>query len=168
MDNDAALEEDIRRLAEQERRLRLPRFGPDEAWALGGAVREIALAQGAPIAIDISLRDRVLFHCALPGTTTDNAEWIRRKRNTVLRLWRSSYAVGRSLALSGRTLEDAHILPTSDFAAHGGGFPLTLEGLGCIGALTVSGVPQRQDHCIVADGLAAFLKVDIAGCRLEG
>ena len=167
MDKNAALEEDIRRLAEQERLLRLPRFGPDEAWALGAIVREIALARGAPIAIDISLRDRVLFHCALPGSTTDNAEWIRRKCNTVLRLWRASYAVGRSLALSGRTLEEAHMLPGSDYAAHGGGFPLTLEGLGCIGAITVSGVPQREDHCIVAEALAAFLKVDIAGCRLD-
>jgi uncharacterized protein (UPF0303 family) len=168
METNAALEEDIRRLAEQERLLRLPRFGPEEAWALGLVVREIATARRAPIAIDISLRDRVLFHCALPGATTDNAEWIRRKRNTVLRLWRSSYAVGRSLALSGKTQETAHMLPASDYAVHGGGFPLALEGLGCIGAITVSGVPQREDHEIVADGLAAFLNVDLAGCRLEG
>jgi uncharacterized protein (UPF0303 family) len=60
------------------------------------------------------------------------------------------------------------MLPASDYAVHGGGFPLALESLGCIGAITVSGVPQREDHGIVADGLAAFLKVDLAGCRLEG
>ena len=59
------------------------------------------------------------------------------------------------------------MLPVADYAVHGGGFPLALEGLGCIGAITVSGVPQREDHGIVADGLAAFLKVDLAGCRLE-
>jgi uncharacterized protein (UPF0303 family) len=57
-----ALKEDIRRLAEQERLLAFSRFGPEEAWALGNAVREIGLAQGAPIAIDVSLRDRTLFH----------------------------------------------------------------------------------------------------------
>jgi uncharacterized protein (UPF0303 family) len=109
MEASVALKEDIRRLAEQDRLLVLRRFGPEEAWALGNIVREVALAQGAPIAIDVSLRDRVLFHCALPGSTTDNAEWIRRKRNTVLRLWRSSYAVGRSLALSGKTRGGARI-----------------------------------------------------------
>jgi uncharacterized protein (UPF0303 family) len=168
METDAALEEDIRRLAEQERLLELTRFGPQEAWALGAIVRDIAVSRSAPIAIDISLRDRVLFHCALPGSTTDNAEWIRRKRNTVLRLWRSSYMVGRALALSGKTQEAAHMLPVSDYAVHGGGFPLNLEGLGCIGALTVSGVPQREDHRIVADALAAFLEVDLAGCQLDG
>ena len=111
MEANMALEEDIRRLAEQERLLVFSRFGPEEAWALGNVVREVGLAQSAPIAVDVSLRDRTLFHCAMPGSTTDNAEWIRRKRNTALRLWRSSYAVGRSLALSGETQEEAHNLP---------------------------------------------------------
>ena len=70
----AAIEEDIRRLAEQERLLRIARFGPQEAFALGLILREIALARAAPIAIDISLRDRPLFHCALPAArpTTPN------------------------------------------------------------------------------------------------
>lgn len=166
MDASAALEEDIRRLAEQERLLQPPRFGPQEAWALGNILRDVAVGQSAPVAIDISLRDRVLFHCALPGSTTDNAEWIRRKRNTVLRLWRSSYAVGRSLALSGKTQEAAHALPLADYAVHGGSFPLLLDGAGCIGAVTVSGLPQRDDHTMVADALATLLKVDLASCRL--
>jgi uncharacterized protein (UPF0303 family) len=166
MDTSPALEDDIRRLAEQERLLVFPRFGPEEAWALGAALREAGLARGAPIAIDVSLRDRTLFHCAMPGSTTDNAEWIRRKRNTVLRLWRSSYAVGRALALSGRTQEEAHNLPLADYAVHGGGFPLLLPGSGCIGAVTVSGLPERDDHILVADALATVLKVDLSPCRL--
>ena len=167
MEATVALEEDLRRLAEQERLLVFPRFGPEEAWTLGNIVREAGLARGAPIAIDVSLRDRTLFHCVLPGSTTDNAEWIRRKRNTVLRLWRSSYAVGRALALSGKTQEAAHNLPLADYAVHGGGFPLLLHGTGCIGAVTVSGLPQRDDHIFVVDGLAATLKVDASACRLQ-
>ncbi|MGD1016405.1 MAG: heme-degrading domain-containing protein [Roseiarcus sp.] len=166
MEASVALQEDVRRLAEQERLLVFSRFGPEEAWALGNIVREVAVAHGAPIAIDVSLRDRTLFHCALPGSTTDNAEWIRRKRNTVLRLWRSSYRVGRSLALSGETQEAAHALPLADYAVHGGGFPLLLQGVGCIGAITVSGLPQRDDHTLASDGLAALLKVDLSACRL--
>lgn len=158
--------DDIRRLEEQERRLRFDRFGVDAAWELGNRLRETALAREAGIAIDISLRDRTLFHSVLPGTGTDNVEWIRRKRNTVLRLWHSSYLVGRRLALSGRSQEEAHNLPLSDYAVHGGGFPLVVGDLGCVGAVTVSGVPQRIDHAIVADALAAFLKVDISDCRL--
>lgn len=158
--------DDIRRLEEQERLLRFARFSPDDAWALGNRVRETALALGAGVAIDISLRDRTLFHCALPGTSTDNVEWIRRKRNTVLRLWHSSYLVGRRLALSGRGQEEAHNLPLADYAVHGGSFPLFVAELGCVGAVTVSGVPQRTDHAIVVDAMAAFLNLDLGGSRL--
>lgn len=161
-----AIEEDLRRLGEQERLLRHVRFGPKEAWALGSLLREVGIAKAAPIAIDVSMRDRILFHCALDGTTTDNAEWIRRKRNTVLRLWRSSYAVGRALELAGKTQEAAYALPLADYAVHGGAFPVTLDGVGCVGAVTVSGLPQRDDHTLVADALARFLGVDLGNNRL--
>lgn len=161
-----ALAEDIRRLEEQERLLRFSRFSPDDAWALGNCVREAALARGADVAIDISLRDRILFHCALPGTTTDNVEWIRRKRNTVLRLWSASYLVGRRLALSGRDQVEARNLSLADFSVHGGSVPLFVADLGCVGAVTVSGVPERIDHAIVAEAMASFLKVDLGDSRL--
>ncbi|MCF3640612.1 heme-degrading domain-containing protein [Rhizobium sp. TRM95111] len=160
------VQDDIRRLEEQERLLHFADFGPEDAWQLGSLIREAAVARGAGIAIDISMRDRTLFHCALPGTSTDNVEWIRRKRNMVLRLWHSSYLVGRRLALSGRDQMEAHGLPLADFAVHGGGFPLTVGSLGCVGAVTVSGVPQRIDHAIVADGIAAFLGIELGDARL--
>nr|WP_298094163.1 heme-degrading domain-containing protein [uncultured Shinella sp.] len=158
--------DDIHRLEEQERVLRFTRFSPDDAWTLGNLVRETARAIGAGVAIDISLRDRTLFHCALPGTSTDNVEWIRRKRNTVLRLWHSSYLVGRRLALSGRNQDEAHNLSLADFAVHGGSFPLFVADLGCVGAVTVSGVPQRTDHAIVTDAIAAFLNINLGDSRL--
>lgn len=157
---------DISRLEEQERLLRFSNFSPDDAWHLGTRIREIALARGAGVAIDISTRDRTLFHTALPGTTTDNAEWIRRKRNTVLRLWNASYLVGRRLALSGRDQVEARNLSYADFSVHGGSFPIFVADLGCVGAITVSGVPERIDHAIVVDGLASFLGIDLGNARL--
>lgn len=157
---------DILRLEEQERLLRFDRFSPDDAWALGNRIREGAIARGAGVAIDISLRDRTLFHCALPGTTTDNVEWIRRKRNTVLRLWSASYLVGRRLALSGRDQVEARNLSYADFSVHGGSVPIFVADLGCVGAVTVSGVPERIDHAIVVDALASFLGIDLGEARL--
>ena len=148
---------DLALIAEQERELIFPRFTLETAWALGTALRDAALARAAPVAIDISLHDRPLVHAALPGAGPDNADWIRRKRNTVLRLGTSTLGIGLKLTASGETLEGRYGLSLRDHAAHGGGFPLILEGLGCIGAITVSGLPQVEDHGLIVQTLEALL-----------
>ena len=58
-------------------------------------------------------------------------------------------------------------LPLRDYASHGGSFPLTLIGAGCIGAVTVSGLPQRADHELVVEALAALCKVPLAEIALN-
>ena len=54
--------------------------------------------RGAPIAIAIQLQSMPLFDCALPGGTPDNRDWIRRKRNLVLRTSENSCGIGLTLA----------------------------------------------------------------------
>ena len=144
-------------LAAQEKALVFERFTLDTAWTLGTTLRDAALARNAPVAIDISLHERPLFHAALPGAGPDNADWVRRKRNTVLTLGTSTLAVGLKLKASGETLEQRYGLSPRDHAAHGGGFPLILAGLGCIGAITVSGLPQVEDHGLVVQVLEQLL-----------
>jgi len=155
------MEDDLRRIAEQERRLVFQRFDLALAWQLGVRLKETAEARSASVAIDITLHARQLFFVALAGTTPDNTEWIRRKRNVTLRMFRSSYAVGVKLALAGTTLQANYGLPEADFMAHGGSVPILLDGVGCIGAVTVSGLPQRQDHALVVATLAQFLGRDL-------
>ncbi len=145
-------------IAVQEKTLVFPRFTLETAWTLGTALRDAALARQAPVAIDIGLRDRPLFHAALPGAGPGNAEWVRRKRNVVLTLATSTLAVGLKLKASGETLEERYGLSPRDHAAHGGGFPLILDGLGSIGAVTVSGLPQLEDHALVVEVLERVLK----------
>lgn len=144
-------------LAAQEKALVFERFTLETAWTLGTALRDAALARNAPVAIDIALRERPLFHTALPGAGPDNADWARRKRNTVLTLGASTLAVGLKLKAAGETLEQRYGLSPRDHAAHGGGFPLILAGLGCIGAITVSGLPQVEDHGLVVGVLERML-----------
>jgi len=74
---------------------------------------------------------------------------------------RSSYAVGRSLALEGVSLEQKTGAPVRDFATHGGAFPIRTDGVGCVGAVTVSGLPQREDHAIVVAVLADMCGVPL-------
>lgn len=159
--------EDIRRIALQEERLQFSAFDARAAWELGLALKSDGEARRAPIVVDIRLYSMRLLSFALPGGKPENFDWARRKRNTVFRFQRSSYAMGRKLEHEGKTLFDLGALPERDFAVHGGSFPISVKGAGCIGAVTVSGLPQRDDHAMVVDALAQVLGVDIADAALR-
>jgi uncharacterized protein (UPF0303 family) len=162
-----ALERDLERIALQERRLVFKQFDLNFAWVLGCELRKLAESLEAPVVIDISLHDRQLFYSAMPGTSADNADWVRRKRNTVLRCHKSSYGIGQKFSLEGGSFHEKTGASLQDYATHGGGFPITLEGLGCIGAITVSGLPQREDHMFVVHVLAEHLGQSLAELMLE-
>ena len=151
------IEEDLVRIALQEERLRFASFDAAKAWDLGLALKAAANRRNAPVAIDISAHSHQLFYSALPGTTPDNAEWVRRKRNVTLRFFKSSYAIGLALQRGQTTLEAKFGLKPDDYMAHGGSFPLRLQDGVCVGAVTVSGLPQREDHDLVSRVLAEFL-----------
>jgi uncharacterized protein (UPF0303 family) len=161
------LERDLEKIALQESRLVFKQFDANIAWALGCELRKLAESLEAPVAIDISLHDRQLFHCAMIGATPDNTDWVRRKRNTVLRCHKSSYGIGQKYALEGGSFHKKTGSSLQDYATHGGGFPITLEGLGCIGAITVSGLPQREDHMFVVRVLAEYLGLNLTELMLE-
>jgi uncharacterized protein (UPF0303 family) len=159
------LENDIEKIAEQERALRLPRLDARVAWELGSLLRKLAEERGLSVVIDVRRFGHPLFYTALDGTTPDNPEWVRRKSNIVARYHRSSYAVGLGWKLKGQTMEErGH--PVADFAAHGGSFPLHVEAAGVVGSVTVSGLPQRADHELVVEALCALLGRDYAALKL--
>ncbi|MEW2076631.1 heme-degrading domain-containing protein [Streptomyces sp. NPDC012403] len=148
---------DVAELEAQERRLVFQRFTYDDAWALGSLLVEMARERQAPVAIDIHRAGQQLFHAALPGSAPDNDAWIARKRRVVERYGSASYLVGARHRAKGTTFEASSRLDPDTYAAHGGSFPLTVEGVGVIGAVTVSGLPQLQDHELVVEALEHFL-----------
>ncbi|MCX3061449.1 heme-degrading domain-containing protein [Streptomyces beihaiensis] len=156
MDTTAAL---VATLEEQQRRLVLPEFTNDDAWALGGLLVELAREREAPVAIDISRGGQQLFHAALPGSTPDNDAWIARKRRVVERYHVSSYLVGTRFRAKGTTFEASSRLDPDTYAAHGGAFPITVRGTGVVGAVVVSGLPQADDHALVVEALERFIGV---------
>jgi uncharacterized protein (UPF0303 family) len=120
-----------------------------------------------PVVIDIRRFGQPLFYTALEGTTPDNVEWVRRKSNLVARLHRSSYAIGLGLKAKNETLLEKYGMPVADYAAHGGSFPLIAAGAGVVGSVTVSGLPQRDDHELVVEALCALLGRDHKALRLK-
>ncbi|MBJ6638850.1 heme-degrading domain-containing protein [Streptomyces sp. DHE7-1] len=147
----------VEELEAQERRLVFRQFTHDDAWALGSLLVELARERQAPVAIDIYRAGQQLFHAALPGSTPDNDAWILRKRRVVERYGASSYLVGARFRAKGTTFEESSRLDADTYAAHGGAFPVNVENVGVVGTVTVSGLPQLQDHRFVVEALERFL-----------
>jgi len=144
-------------LAAQEDELQLRRFDNDDAWVLGVALVEAARHDGAPVVVDIERGGQQLFHAALPGTAPDNDSWIVRKGNVVRRFGHSSLHVGQSCREQGTTFEERFGLPSAEYAAHGGAFPLLVRDVGRVGVVAVSGLPQVADHRLVVRVLRQHL-----------
>jgi len=161
-----SLERDIALITRQEEELRFDHFSEADAWQLGSLMRAQAEERKIPFVIDIRIGDRPLFYTALPGSTPENPDWVRRKVNTVYRFHKSSYRVGREYQLSGKAFDASRGLDPMDYANAGGGFPIHLKGTGVVGVVTVSGVPQREDHGFVVEMLCRFLGKDHAALAL--
>jgi uncharacterized protein (UPF0303 family) len=149
---------DIEVLKRQEDVLQFTRMNEDDAWALGSQMRAMALQRKLPLVMEIRVGNKPLFYVASPGTTPENPDWVRRKVNTVYRFESSSYRVGLELQQRGKLLDQSRGVDPLQFAAAGGGFPIRIAGM-VVGAVTVSGIPQRDDHNFVAENLAEFLSV---------
>lgn len=158
--------EDLERIALQERELQLPRLDAEIAWELGSRLRTMAADRGLAVVIDVRRFGQPLFYSAMDGTTPDNVEWVRRKSNVVARFHRSSYAIGLKERIKNETLLESQGLPVADYATHGGSFPLAVASAGVVGSVTVSGLPQRSDHELVIEALCAILKHDYEKLKL--
>ena len=141
----------------QERELVFTRFDNDDAWRLGCLLVELAQERSLAVTVDIRRGPQQLFHAALPGTTPDNDSWVERKVRVVERFGASSYLVGLRARHQGITFAAQHDLPLQEYAAHGGCFPVRVRDVGVVGTVTVSGLPQADDHALVVEVVRELL-----------
>ena len=163
-----AIAEDLATIAHQEAELHFSSFDYDTAWSLGVSLRDLAIARQQIVVVDIrrfGQPHQPLFYTALGGTP-DNSRWVQRKSNVVARFHRPSYAIGLTLEHTNRSFSERYGLPDADYAAHGGSFPIHVDGAGIIGAVTISGLPQRDDHNLVVEALCLALHKDHESLRL--
>ena len=145
-------------LEEQEGRLVFAAFDNDDAWRLGCSLVDLARERQLPVTVDIRCNGHQLFHAALPGTAPANDLWIERKVRVVEHQRCSSYLAGRRLAAAGEELDHTHGVDPARYATHGGAFPVRVRGVGVVGVVTVSGLPQADDHRLVVEAIEAYLK----------
>lgn len=144
-------------LLREEAELQFTHFDEDTAWEIGSALVATAVARNLPITVDITRAGHQLFHASRPGTSPDNDEWVKRKTRLVMRFGHSSFYVGQLLKSESTTIEAKFLLPESAYAPHGGCFPVIIKGTGVVGTITVSGLPQAQDHALVVSAIRAYL-----------
>ncbi|HTJ92600.1 MAG TPA: heme-degrading domain-containing protein [Pararobbsia sp.] len=147
-------------VAAQEAALTFEHFTHLDAIALGDLLKADAIARGLPIAFDVFLGERTVYSLALPGSTPDNHEWIRRKRNTVRRFGKASFRITREQAEKGNSIHDSKAVPEEDYAGHGGAVPILVAGLGPVGVVTVSGLPGYLDHATVVAAMTRLRNKD--------
>jgi len=144
-------------LRRHEQELQFTEFSNETAHALGLMLVEAAKREQKAITIDIGRNGQQLFHYAMPGTSADNDAWIQRKNNVVNRYGHSSFFIGTDFRARAKNFDiDARLDPNL-YAAHGGAFPIIIREVGVIGTITVSGLPQAEDHEFVVGQIRAFL-----------
>ncbi|HEV3313125.1 MAG TPA: heme-degrading domain-containing protein [Chloroflexota bacterium] len=154
MADDARL---LKKLLKQEQEVQFDEFTNETAIAIGNRLVEIGLDEGLPIAVDVRRCGQQIFHAGLPGSTADNDAWIERKCRVVLRFFHSSFYMGVRFRSQGTTIEAKYLLPESEFAPHGGAFPVIVRNVGVVGCVTVSGLAQEKDHDLVVRVLRGFI-----------
>jgi uncharacterized protein (UPF0303 family) len=147
----------LKQLLEEEQELQFTKFNEDTAWKLGSQLVELARSRNLPVTVDITRGTHQLFHASLRGTSADNDEWVKRKVRLVYRFGHSSFYMAQMLKSKGKSIEQSYLVSESEYAPHGGCFPIIINESGIVGTITVSGLPQEEDHKLVVEALRNYL-----------
>ena len=144
-------------LLREEEELQFTQFTNEMALEIGFRIIEIVKMAKKSVTIDISRNGQQLFHYSFPGTSVDNDEWVKRKTRVVYRFGHSSHYVCSYLKSIQRTIQERYCLNPTEYAASGGSFPIIVKNVGVIGAITVSGLSQEEDHQLVTSVIKQFI-----------
>ena len=147
----------LKQLLQEEQELQFTKFNEDTAWRIGSHLVDRAIKENLSVTVDITRGDQQLFHASLKGTSADNDEWIKRKVRLVHRFGHSSFYMGQLLKSKGKRIDEAYLISESEYAPHGGCFPVIIKDTGVIGTITVSGLQQEEDHKLVVQAIRNYL-----------
>ncbi|MDW6004773.1 heme-degrading domain-containing protein [Vibrio mangrovi] len=147
----------LQELLDQETQLQFDRFNLDTAWALGSSLRKKAEAHGWPVSIEVYAFEQVVFFSACPGANQDKSNWIRMKRNAVMRYGHSSLYLNEYNKSKGRQFESQLHIDPQNYCAHGGAFPIYIKDCGLVGVVTMAGLVSEEDHRMVTEAIQELL-----------
>ena len=144
-------------LALEAKTLELPSLTQAEALEIGAIAQAIGLERKLPIAVEVRMKDWIVFHASLPGSSPENDWWIGRKARVVNLTGRSTMHERVIAEEQGIDWHAEKGLEDELYAIHGGGLALNVVGLGLTGILIISGLPQVEDHLLGVEVITEFL-----------
>ena len=144
-------------LALEARTLVLPSLTQIEAIEIGEIAKALGMDRALPIAVEVRLKEWIVFHASLPGSTPENDRWIARKARVTMATGHSTMYERVSAQERGIDWHKENNLLDETHAIHGGGLPLITKDKGFVGVLLISGLPQVEDHLLGVEVLTEFL-----------
>lgn len=135
------------------KRIELKQFSNRMALEMGLAIIELAKTRKQIIGVEITRLNQPVFLYIDDSLPVDKHHWIKRKANTAKHFEESSLSVRFELERKNRTLEQFYGLNENEYVAKGGAIPLFVDGAGLIGIITVTGLPDTDDHQLIIDAL---------------
>jgi len=144
-------------LEREAKALELSSLSQAEAIEIGSIAQSIGLARDLPIAVEVRMKEWIVFHASLPGSTPENDWWISRKARAVNLTGRSTLHERVLAEENGIYWHKSKGVEEELYAIHGGGIALNVGGIGLAGVLIVSGLEQVADHMLGVEILTEFL-----------
>ncbi len=148
----------VEKILEQEKSVTFKSFTAEDALELGNLIvkRGIELNTGRGFCVHIEKCDLPLFTHFCEGTSVDNIDWVNGKKSLVKRYMHSSlYCFYKEKELEFK-FHEKYFLDESEYRISGGSVPLVVDGAGCIGSITVSGLAHHDDHELVINSILEF------------
>ncbi|MGL1892691.1 MAG: heme-degrading domain-containing protein [Spirochaetaceae bacterium] len=147
----------LKKLDKEHNDLQFQSFSNKTALTIGLRLLEIAEEKNLVLTIDITRHNQQLFHYACEGTSKDNDEWIKRKNSVTNHFSKSSFYIKNLLEQNNTTIDQMFYLNQEEYSAFGGSFPIIIKDSGVIGTITVSGLPDEEDHNLVVSTIKDYI-----------
>ena len=144
-------------LVREAKALKLASLTQAQALEIGAIAQAIGFERKLPIAVQVRMKDWIVFHASLPGSSPENDWWINRKAADGNLTGNSTLLERVKAEEEGVDWYKAHGVEEEGYAIFGGGLALIVLGLGLTGILIVSGLEQVADHMLGVEIVTEFL-----------
>jgi uncharacterized protein (UPF0303 family) len=137
-----------------QKQLVLKSFSNNKAMEIGLQILALAKIKDLVIGVEVCRLNHSVFLYLDDGLSADKCNWLRRKANVVKHFEESSLAVKEKLKSTGMSLNGTFGLDESNFIAFGGSMPIMVKNTGLVGAVTVTGLSDIEDHNLIVEALS--------------